>query len=508
MATEEQVFSLPWPDTSDPGPQVGDGRPYTDGEWRNVWRTMILGAKPSNAGVFNVPDDAEIGRLEVTSPGANQISVATGAACVDGLFVPVDTPVDLTPPSAGAGSTRQDRVVLRATWGAGASQYITVVAIKQGTQAGPPDLTTIHNSTWEISLARYTINDVGAISGLENERVYAQSVMRHEFEAQEAAFAAHQGAATLDHPNNSVTNAKLRDSAAVSVIGRSANSSGDPADIAAGANDRFLARVANALQWVQLTIGMIPDLLITEAKLAAAVAAKLVTNGNSHDHVGGDGAQINHTGLSNIGANTHAQIDGHIGATSAHGSNGAVVGQNTLNTHKTSGDHDGRYYTEGESDARFAPIAKGVTNGDSHDHAGGDGAQIGKAGMQPNSVDDSIVGDRVPAFIRRQGNSPTDWSAVGNTNYTPGAVRMQGGSGYVQIPDAQWNTIVDIWFPVSFGGTPFRPFLSWEVISGDRPVICYSEPTDGQQFSVNVSKVESASGNVGVSFSWLAIGPE
>ncbi len=37
-----------------------------------------------------------------------------------------------------------------------------------------------------------------------------------------------------------------------------------------------------------------------------------VTNGNSHDHIGGDGAQINHTGLSNIGSNAHSAIDTHI----------------------------------------------------------------------------------------------------------------------------------------------------------------------------------------------------
>lgn len=42
---------------------------------------------------------------------------------------------------------------------------------------------------------------------------------------------------------------------------------------------------------------------------AYAPIAKGVTNGDSHDHNGGDGAQIDHTKLSNIGTNTHAQLD-------------------------------------------------------------------------------------------------------------------------------------------------------------------------------------------------------
>ena len=50
---------------------------------------------------------------------------------------------------------------------------------------------------------------------------------------------------------------------------------------------------------------------------AFAVAAKGVTNGDSHDHAGGDGAQINHTGLSNVGTNTHAKIDTFISSKAA-----------------------------------------------------------------------------------------------------------------------------------------------------------------------------------------------
>lgn len=47
-----------------------------------------------------------------------------------------------------------------------------------------------------------------------------------------------------------------------------------------------------------------------------APASEGVTNGDSHDHSGGDGAQIDHTTLSNIGTNAHSVIDTHLASTS------------------------------------------------------------------------------------------------------------------------------------------------------------------------------------------------
>jgi Repeat of unknown function (DUF5907) len=60
--------------------------------------------------------------------------------------------------------------------------------------------------------------------------------------------------ATWTIDNDVVTPAKMDDGGACSVLGRSANSSGDRADISAGSNNRFLARKSNALSWEQIDL--------------------------------------------------------------------------------------------------------------------------------------------------------------------------------------------------------------------------------------------------------------
>jgi hypothetical protein len=124
--------------------------------------------------------------------------------------------------------------------------------------------------------------------------------------------------------------------------------------LATAANDFLVASGSGA--FVKKTLAEVKSILglgsaaYTEST-AYAPTAKGVTNGDSHDHNGGDGAQIDHTNLANKGSNTHATIDTHLASTS--------------NPHST---------TYGQVGA--APAAQGVTNGNSHDHSGGDGAQI------------------------------------------------------------------------------------------------------------------------------------
>lgn len=76
--------------------------------------------------------------------------------------------------------------------------------------------------------------------------------------------------------DDSVSDAKLRNSAALSVIGRAANSSGDPADIAATANSSAVLREdGETLVFAEVITASIADGAVTNGKRANMAAARI-----------------------------------------------------------------------------------------------------------------------------------------------------------------------------------------------------------------------------------------
>ncbi len=81
------------------------------------------------------------------------------------------------------------------------------------------------------------------------------------------------------------------------------------------------------------------------------------------------------------------------------------------------------------------------------------GAVDALAALANNIVDDTKLGNRVLALIKRKGGSATDWSLQGSTTYTPGAVRMQVGSVMWSGAAADYGSVA-VNFPVAFSQIP------------------------------------------------------
>lgn len=163
-----------------------------------------------------------------------------------------------------------------------------------------PGLTQNYGTRWEISLATFTIT-IGGVITLTDDRTFRKSTMMVDTAeiyalavetakldnlavtagkigalAVETAkinnlavTAGKIGALAVETAkinNNAVDDTKLRDSAALTVIGRAVNSGGDPADIQAGTEDRVLSRAAAALAFTQVSTAMIANDAVDDTK--------------------------------------------------------------------------------------------------------------------------------------------------------------------------------------------------------------------------------------------------
>lgn len=81
--------------------------------------------------------------------------------------------------------------------------------------------------------------------------------------------------------NDAVTFAKMQNITGPAVVGKSAAGAGDPAEISAAADDRVLARLAGALSFAQLTVGMFPNDVVTYAKIQNVSASSRILGRNT-----------------------------------------------------------------------------------------------------------------------------------------------------------------------------------------------------------------------------------
>lgn len=133
--------------------------------------------------------------------------------------------------------------------------------------------------------------------------------------------------------------------------------------------------------------------------------------------------------------------------------------------------------------------------------------------LATDSVDDTIVGSRVPALAKRQGGSSTDWSTSGTTNYTVGNVRILTGVVDVTIPANQFSGSVTITFPTAFSQPPVV-FLQQSLVSPQSYVtdLMAATPSSVGASSLSISLERQGSTFYSSAFTrrvmWVAIGPE
>ena len=116
-----------------------------------------------------------------------------------------------------------------------------------------------------------------------------------------------------------------------------------------------------------------------------------------------------------------------------------------------------------------------------------------------NSVDDTIAGNRVPQFYRRQGAAsfPNDWYVQGVTNYTPTSVRMQAG-----IVSTSLGNPYTVTFPVAFSGTPLVV-----AVCDNALVICAVTNATASGCALE-TKLATTGVHSNVNVTWFAVGPE
>lgn len=268
----------------------GPGGGYTQANWDDYHRYLF---SPDVEGTqFVLPRKGN--KLAVTA-GASSVNVDTGAAFVYGFFYKNTASVNIPITNPTLGTTGL-RVVLRASW---AAQTVRAAVIRNSDGViGIPAATQTPGTTYEVTLATGTITNAGTVT-LTDARAYLQPAWEISGSMLNANVVDNSTlelvASVLREKDNGTTNAKLRDSGALSVIGRSANSSGDPADISATpASAAVLRESGSVLGFGQVATAGIADNAIDDTKAGNRVPQFYRRQGNDATNWPAGGA-VNYT---------------------------------------------------------------------------------------------------------------------------------------------------------------------------------------------------------------------
>lgn len=143
------------------GPSIG----YSTSDWEKILRHQFNGGDEANGGIL-----FGIGNALAVSGASSPLAVNTGAAMVYGHYYENDASLNLAVTTPVVGTTG-GRVILRVNW---AAQTVRAL-VNRNTDglSAIPALTQSAGTTWEISLATFTITTGGVIT-LTDTRKYVK----------------------------------------------------------------------------------------------------------------------------------------------------------------------------------------------------------------------------------------------------------------------------------------------------------------------------------------------
>ena len=257
---------------------------------------------------------------------------------------------------------------------------------------------------------------------------------------------------------NGITNAMLRQSAGLSVIGRSANSTGDVADITAASDNEVLRRSGTSIGFGTVATGGIADDAVTNDKLRESAALSVIGNAtnataNPADIVASDDGQVLRRSTTSIGFgalalnNANAVTgalpfdNGGTGQTSQQAAMNALAGAIT----------SGQYLRGNGTNVVMAALAAG-------DLTGTVAVANGGTGQTSYTNGELLIGNTTGNTLTKA--TLTAGTGISITNGTGSITIAASGSGTTILDDTTTNATRYLTFANATSGTFGTAFVS------------------------------------------------